>query len=59
MLTVENGSPKILIVDDDPQLCTVLRGMLEREGNQVETAETAADGNLLLDEALFDLVVTP
>ncbi|MFH2054628.1 MAG: response regulator, partial [bacterium] len=50
--------PKILIVDDDPQLCNILRNLLEHQGHQIETAETMTAANSVMDEALFDLVVT-
>ena len=38
-------SPEILVVDDEPQLCTALHRILEMEGYQVRTA---SDGETAL-----------
>jgi DNA-binding NtrC family response regulator len=50
--------PRTLIVDDDPQLRATLRSLLEREGHQVESAETAGAAEACLQEGLYDLVIT-
>jgi len=50
--------PKILLIDDDPAFCLMLRSFLQRQGYQVETAATAAEGLRLLKNTTFDLVLT-
>ena len=35
---------KLLIVDDDPNICEMLRLHLEKEGYQVKTANDGAEG---------------
>ena len=49
--------PKILIVDDDPDIVDAGRLVLEREGYQVESAFNRADGMQALDEAKPDLLI--
>ena len=60
-----SGSPSLLVVDDDPDICDLLRDRLESEGYRVTVAadgraalrkleETAVDG-ILLDIALPEL----
>jgi two-component system, cell cycle sensor histidine kinase and response regulator CckA len=41
---VEPAQPVILVVDDDPGVCGLLRMLLERAGYGVQTAQTGADG---------------
>ena len=51
-------SPKILIVDDNEDLCTIFKEALEEEGYMIATA---ADGRQALAEAKkthFDLIIT-
>lgn len=49
--------PKILIVDDDPDIVDAGRLVLEREGYQVEGASNRADGMKALREAKPDLLI--
>ena len=49
--------PKILVVEDDPSIVTLLNYNLKAAGYEVRTATTAEDGELQLSEDLFDLVV--
>lgn len=49
--------PKILIVDDDPDIIEACRLVLEREGYEVEGAPTRADGMRKLEEAKPDLLI--
>ena len=49
--------PKILIVDDDPDIVDAGRLVLEREGYQVESASNRADGMKALDEVKPDLLI--
>ena len=51
-------SPKILIVDDNEDLCTIFKEALEEEGYKISTA---VDGKQALAEAKkthFDLIIT-
>ena len=50
-------SAKILIVEDDPSLVTLLEYNLASAGYAVRKAMTAEDGELLLSEDLFDLLI--
>ena len=50
-------SAKILIVEDDPSLVTLLEYNLASAGYAVSKAMTAEDGELLLSEDLFDLLI--
>jgi len=48
----------ILIIDDEPKMCKILRFALEPEGHTVVTAETAEEGVEKFSQGSFDLVVT-
>ena len=49
--------PKILIVDDDPDIVDAGRLVLEREGYEVEGAPNRADGMKKLEEIKPDLLI--
>jgi DNA-binding response OmpR family regulator len=49
--------PKILIVDDDPDIVDAGRLVLEREGYEVEGAPNRADGMKKLEEMKTDLLI--
>lgn len=49
--------PKILIVDDDPDIIEAGRLVLEREGYEVEGAPNRADGMKRLEEVKPDLLI--
>jgi DNA-binding response OmpR family regulator len=49
--------PKILIVDDDPDIVEAGRLVLEREGYEVEGAPNRADGMKKLEEVKPDLLI--
>lgn len=49
--------PKILIVDDDPDIVEAGRLVLEREGYEVEGAPNRADGMKRLEEVKPDLLI--
>lgn len=49
--------PKILIVDDDPDIIEAGRLVLEREGYEVEGALNRADGMKRLEEVKPDLLI--
>ena len=48
---------KILVVDDEPELCTLVRRCLEPGGFEVETAQCGADMLHLMADQSFDLVI--
>lgn len=50
--------PPILIIDDDPQINTLLQDVLEFEGYQVITAQRATEGLHHLETTTVDLVIT-
>ena len=46
---------RILVIEDDPALVTLLEYNLQAAGYEVETAPSAEDGRLLHSDGLFDL----
>ena len=50
--------PRILVVDDDAMIRTLLRAVLEREGYDVSEAINGADGLQQYQATLPDLVIT-
>lgn len=51
------GSPRVLVVDDDPNLLAFLEQGLRRQGFEVETASSAESGLELLGLVFFDAAV--
>lgn len=49
---------RILVVDDEDQIRTMLTQMLSQEGYEVHTAENGEDGMTLVGKYSFDLVIT-
>ncbi len=49
---------RLLVVDDEPDLRTLYELTLLREGHHVETAGCVDDARLMLDEQVFDAVIT-
>lgn len=49
---------RILVVDDEAQIRTMLTQMLELEGYTVHTAENGEEGLALVGRYTFDLVIT-
>lgn len=49
---------KILLVDDEPAFCEVLRAVLEVEGHEVEVAHDGSEALSRLEIDRFDLVIT-
>nr|WP_321466212.1 response regulator [uncultured Desulfobulbus sp.] len=49
---------RILVVDDEAQIRTMLTQMLELEGYKVHTAENGEEGLALAGKYAFDLVIT-
>jgi two-component system response regulator PilR (NtrC family) len=52
------GQPKVLIIDDEPDLLELLELTLSRMGLDTSRAETVADAIRLLDREPFDLCLT-
>ncbi|WP_187262203.1 sigma-54-dependent transcriptional regulator [Pontibacter beigongshangensis] len=50
--------PNILLIDDDPTFCLMLRTFLQKQQYNVQTAYTAEEGLRLLKAEPFDLVLT-
>lgn len=51
-----NHMTRILIVDDDPGIRTLILGFLQRHGYHVDTAEQAVKMPALLEQAAYDLI---
>jgi DNA-binding response OmpR family regulator len=49
---------RILVVDDEEQICSLLTQMLEHEGFEVDTAENGEQGLDFVAKNSYDLVVT-
>lgn len=47
----------ILVIDDDTDICTLLKGYLQRKDHKVETAYSAKRGMALLEKQRFDVVL--
>jgi two-component system, NtrC family, response regulator PilR len=48
----------ILVVDDDQNLTSALKVLLTRNGNSVDLAHTTAAAKAILEQRIFDLVIT-
>lgn len=55
-MATEKNNHRILVVDDEQDLCEILKFNLETEGYEVETANSAEEA-LTLDIASFDLLL--
>ena len=49
---------KILLIDDDEQVLSVMTSFLEREQHEITTAEDGKKGIRLLETNQFDLIIT-
>lgn len=49
---------KILVIDDEDSMCNFMEIMLSKEGYQVDTANSGAEGISFLRERGYDLVIT-
>jgi len=53
------GKPRILVVDDEPEVAAALRDLIEYEGFRVETAENGRQAlHYLKRGRRFDLIIT-
>jgi two-component system NtrC family response regulator len=59
-MTIHSGKKnlRLLLIDDDINLCTVLRHQLMKHGFAVETAYSGREGLRLFSEKDFDIVLT-
>lgn len=55
---VDVGRPRILVVDDEPSICTIVRKTLSRESYQIETTTCSLEALELLRSASYDLLIT-
>ena len=55
---MEVKAPSILIIDDDPEICDLLRSMLSREGFPVCTAADGLSALEMIKTTDFDLLIT-
>ena len=53
-----NQMSQILVVDDEPAVCGVIKMMLEHGGHEVQTASNGREALSLLEHRAFDLIVT-
>jgi DNA-binding response OmpR family regulator len=49
---------RILVVDDEPQMCDLVKAMLEHDSHMVLTATSASGAMELLERETFDLMIT-
>ncbi|MEO1022315.1 MAG: response regulator transcription factor [Bacteroidota bacterium] len=47
----------ILVVEDDPSVRTLVKAVLEHNGNSVELAETANDGELMATSKEYEMII--
>ena len=47
----------ILVVEDDPSVRTLVKAVLEHNGNSVNTEDTAASGEASAVEGDFDMII--
>lgn len=52
------GAVSILVVDDEPMMCTLLQKILSREGYQVQTANSGADALEILKNSSCNILIS-
>jgi CheY-like chemotaxis protein len=57
-MTEPDPRPRVLLVDDEPDLLTILSSLLEEEGYSVATATTGPEAVALARGEHFDVVLT-
>ena len=55
-MTLNKGH--LLVIDDEPSICDVLRLGLTRAGHRVQTATSIAAARAILADDIFDLLIT-
>lgn len=51
-------SHKILVVDDDPNVLSTFKSLLEFDGHEVQTVDGGEAALALLEQGVFDLIIT-
>ena len=54
----DSPQKRILVVDDNPQVCDAVKLMLDFDGHEVRTAGSGKDARTILEQDRFDLVIT-
>ena len=54
----QHGSARILVVDDEPSIRSMIGSTLERQGYDVQLASSGREGMKILETNAFDLVLT-
>ena len=57
-MSVSVSKLKILVVDDEPLVCEMVKAMLLQDGHEVNTAPGGREGLTCFDAEHFDLVLT-
>jgi DNA-binding NtrC family response regulator len=52
------GSEKILVIDDSPEILTLISDCLRAEGFEVETSAEGATGIMMIEKKFYDLILT-
>jgi DNA-binding NtrC family response regulator len=52
------GSEKILVIDDSPEILTLISECLTAEGYEVETSADGATGIVMIEKKFYDLILT-
>lgn len=55
--TESKNGMKILVIEDDPTVRTLVKAVLEHRGNQVSVAETASEGEKIALADPFDMII--
>ena len=50
-------NPKILVIDDDEELCSIIKRYLDKEGYLVDFAHTGSNGLLQVEENEYQLIL--
>lgn len=48
---------KILVIEDDPSVRTLVKAVLEHNGNKVETADNASDGEEMAGDIEYEMII--
>lgn len=54
----ESGSPRILIVDDEPNICNLLRELLARQDYQIDTCPNGQDALAKVQAGRYDMLIS-
>ncbi len=54
----ESGTPRILVVDDEPNICNLLRELLGRQDYQIETCLNGQDALAKVQAGRYDMIIS-